>query len=191
MNVLHIITYVPNGEGAPYFFDIEWVPDLPTLHYPSGNPMEHSLSSHYRAIADIPKINADWLPDHFLASKDLLSVCDHLGCSYISHPIELNIQDKVSGKEYFFFVTPDRGNAMDLEKSKFTLGTNPKIDTPMSNTPTYERIEKLVIFKNIESDLSHLEEIQEVVYSSDFRDTYIKESLSFKNRRGLSICALG
>ncbi|QQQ50460.1 hypothetical protein JJQ97_24660 [Pseudomonas syringae] len=187
MNDLYIITYEPSDEGAPYFFDLEWVPDLPTFHYPSGNPMEHPLTSHYRAIADTPKINADWLPDHFLASKKLLEICDHLRCSYISRPIELNIQGKVSEKEYFFFVASDRINAMDLDMSTFTLDTNPKIDASMSSAPVYERIEKLVVLKNIKSDLFYFEEIHEVVCSSEFRDKYIEEGLaglSFKKIDG-------
>ncbi|RMR03108.1 imm11 family protein [Pseudomonas syringae group genomosp. 7] len=178
MKDLYIINYEPNGEGAPYFFDLEWLPDLPTFHYPSANPVEHFLATHYRAIADVPKINADWLPDHFLASKNLLAVCDQLGCSYISRPIELNIQEGVSEKEYFFFVASDRISAMDLDKSTFTLDTNPKIDTSMSNAPVYERIEKLVISKNIESHLFYFEEIHEIVCSSDFREKYVNENLS-------------
>ncbi|KTC61798.1 imm11 family protein [Pseudomonas savastanoi] len=177
MKRFYVISYEPDGEGAPFFFDLEWVPDLPTFHYPSGNPIEHSLTSHYRAIADTPKINADWLPDHFLSSNKLLTVCDKLGCSYISCPIELNIQGKISEKEYYFFAASDRINAMDVDKSTFTLDKNPKI-TSMPNVPTYERIEKLVILKNIESDLFYFEEIHKVVCSSDFRDTYIKEGLS-------------
>ncbi|MBS7471137.1 hypothetical protein KID98_09925 [Pseudomonas syringae] len=178
MKDLYIINYEPNGEGAPYFFDLEWVPDLPMFHYPSENPVESSLASHYRAIADTPKINADWLPDHFLASKKLLGICDHLRCSYISRPIELNIQGKVSEKEYFFFVASDRINAMDLDMSTFTLDTNPKIVASMSNAPVYERIEKLVVLKNIKSVLFYFKEIHEVVCSSEFRDQYIEEGLA-------------
>lgn len=178
MKDLYVISYEPNDEGAPYFFNLEWMPDLPTFHYPSENPMDRSLTSHYRAVAETPRINADWLPDHFLASGDLLSVCDCLGCSYISRPIELNIQGKVSEKKYFFFVASSRINAMDLDKSEFTLDTNPKSDSSMSNNPTYERIEKLVVLKNIDSDLFYFEEIHEVVCSSRFRDAYVKEGLS-------------
>ncbi|EPN30200.1 hypothetical protein PSTH1771_28195 [Pseudomonas syringae pv. theae] len=178
MKDLYIISYEPNGKGAPYFFDLDWVPDLPTFHYPSENPIERSLSASYRAIADTPEINADWLPDHYLASKNLLDVCDYLGCSYISRPIELDIQGKISEKEYFFFVASDRINAMDLERSTFTLDANPKIDASVSKNPTYERIEKLVIFNNIDSDLFYFEEIHEVVCSSDFRNAYIKKGLS-------------
>ncbi|QXW44907.1 imm11 family protein [Pseudomonas amygdali] len=178
MKNLYIISYEPNGEGAPYFFDLEWVPDLPTFHYPSENPVESSLTSHYRAIADTPKINADWLPDHFLASKKLLEICDHLRCSYISRPIELNIQGKVSDKEYFFFIASDRINAMDLDMSTFTLDTNPKINASIPNAPVYERIEKLVVLKNIKSHLFYFKEIHEVVCSSEFRDKYIAEGLA-------------
>ncbi|PHN51106.1 imm11 family protein [Pseudomonas syringae] len=184
MREFYAIVYNPGSEGVPYFFDIEWVPDLPTFHYPSGNPIEHSLTSHYRAIADTPKINADWLPDHFLASKKLLEICDHLRCSYISRPIEINIQGKVSEKKYFFFVASDRINAIDLDMSTFTLDTNPKIDASIFNAPTYERIEKLVLLKNIESDLFYFEEIRKIVCSSDFREACIEKGLSglsFKN----------
>lgn len=178
MKDLYIISYEPNGEDAPYFFDLEWVPNLPTFHYPSANPIECSLIAHYRANADTPKINADWLPDHFLASKDLLAVCDWLGCSYISRPIELNIQGRASEKEYFFFVASDRINAMDLDRSTFTLDTNPKVDAFMSNAAIYERIEKLVILKNIEADLFYFEEIHEVVCSNEFRNACMKKGLS-------------
>lgn len=71
--------------------------------------------------------------------------------------------------------------------STFTLDTNPKIDASMSSAPVYERIEKLVVLKNIKSDLFYFEEIHEVVCSSEFRDKYIEEGLaglSFKKIDG-------
>ncbi|WP_236708512.1 hypothetical protein [Pseudomonas sp. Root562] len=70
MKGLYIIGYEPDGEGAPYFFDLSWTPDLPTFHYPSENPAQGALSACYQAMADTPQLTADWLPDHFLASEN-------------------------------------------------------------------------------------------------------------------------
>ncbi|WP_095083290.1 Imm43 family immunity protein [Pseudomonas sp. Irchel s3h17] len=177
MKDLYLIKYEPDGEGAPYFFDLDWVPDLPTFHYPSENPAHGTLSAHYRAIANIPKICADWLPDHFLASKEFLEVCDSLECSYISRPVEVVIQGKAIQKKYFFFAVTERLRAMDAERSLFVLDSNVKVDVSNSSAPNYERIEKLVISEGIDSNLFYFEEINEIVCSARFLAECIKKNI--------------
>ena len=166
MKDFYIVSYKPDGEGAPYFFDMDWVPELPSFHYPSANPELSSLSSRYRAIADIRELEADWLPDHFLASHEFLAVCDKLSCSYISCATDLFLKGEPSRKEYFFFVVSERLRAMDVERSSFTLDSNPKLkDISM---PSYEVIDRLVILESIGAHLFYFEEIHEVVCSPKF-----------------------
>lgn len=175
MNDIYIISYEPDGEGAPYFFDLSWVPDLPTFHYPSENPVQGSLSSCYRALADVSQLTADWLPDHFLASKDFLDVCDAFECKYVSRPVELFTQGVIEqDKSYFFFAVVERLRAMDLDNSSFMLDSNVKSDD--FKRQNYERIDKLVVSENIESDLFYFEEIHEVVCS----DRFFKECVNKK-----------
>ncbi|KPG94940.1 hypothetical protein AEQ67_22635 [Pseudomonas sp. RIT-PI-q] len=169
MKDLYIINYEPDGEGAPYFFDLSWIPDLPTFHYPTENPGSGTLSADYQAVADVPQLSADWLPDHFLASKEFLAICDTFECKYVSRPVELLIQGKIrQDKRYFFFAVIERLRAMDLDNSSFVLDSNAKLEVHGSKSPNYERIDKLVVSKNINSDLFYFEEIHEVVCSARF-----------------------
>ncbi|MCD5973318.1 imm11 family protein [Pseudomonas quasicaspiana] len=178
MRDLYIVSYDPDGEGAPYFFDSKWVPDLPAFHFPSESPVESTLSTRYHVTADTPRITADWLPDHFLASKSFLRICDQLACSYISRPVDIDVQGTACGEAYFFFVPSERINAMNPEKSVFTLDENPKIDGSKSISPVYERIDKLEVSDDVESHLFYFNEIAEIVCSTDFRNECIRKSIS-------------
>ncbi|MEE5096190.1 DUF1629 domain-containing protein [Pseudomonas alliivorans] len=168
MKDFYLIKYEPDGDGAPYFFDLNWVPELPGFHSPSENPERSSLSSHYRAIADITELEADWLPDHFLASKKFMAVCDKFACSYISRPLDLILKGKSSTKDYFFFAVMERLRAMDLERSKFVLDSNSKTESDGADNPVFELIEKLVVMDDVESHLFYFEGIHETVCSAEF-----------------------
>nr|WP_178088929.1 DUF1629 domain-containing protein [Pseudomonas quercus] len=170
--------YIPDDEGAPYFFELNWVPDIPVFHYPTESPVQADLCESYQAIAHVAKITADWLPDHFLVSKKFLEICEKLNCSYVCRPVELIIKGKASGLEYFFFIASQRLMAMDLENSKFTIDQNPKIEEQRLNGPSYEKIEKLSIIAGVNSDLFYFEEIKEVVCSSFFRDQCLDKKVS-------------
>ncbi|MBC3951526.1 imm11 family protein [Pseudomonas folii] len=186
MKDLYIVSYKPDGEGAPYFFDSKWVPDLPAFHFPSENPVESTLSTRYHVTADSPGITADWLPDHFLASKSFLEICDQFACSYISRPVDIDLQGTACGKEYFFFVPSERISAMNLEDSVFTLDRNPKIDGSKSDDPVYERIDRLKVSGDVDSHFFYFNEIAEVICSTEFRNECIRKSIS-----GLSFKMIG
>jgi hypothetical protein len=178
MKDLYIVKYEPDGEGAPYFFDLNWVPGLPTFHYPTENPRLDILSSHYRAMADVPQLTADWMPDHFLASKTFLAVCDFCECKYVSRPVELFVHGKAKqDKEYFFFAVIERLRAMDLDNSSFVLDNNVKIEGADSRSLNYERIDKLVVADNVDSDLFYFEEIHEVVCSARFLNECVNKKI--------------
>ena len=184
MKDLYIIKYEPDGEGAPYFFDLNWVPDLPTFHYPTENRRLDILSTHYRAMADVPQLTADWMPDHFLASKTFLAVCDFCECKYVSRPVELFVHGKAKqDKEYFFFAVIERLRAMDLDNSSFVLDNNVKIEGADSRNLNYERIDKLVVAENIDSDLFYFEEIHEVVCSARFLNAVSYTHLTLPTNR--------
>jgi hypothetical protein len=169
MKDLYIINYEPDGKGAPFFFDLNWIPELPIFHYPTENPGGGTLSDHYQAKADVTQLSADWLPDHFLASKEFLAVCDFCKCKYISRPVELLTRGKTrQNKEYFFFAVIERLRAMDLDSSSFVIDSNAKSELLDSKNQNYERIDKLVVSKNIDSDLFYFEEIHEIVCSDRF-----------------------
>ncbi|MBN3967987.1 hypothetical protein IMW75_22250 [Pseudomonas gregormendelii] len=169
MKDLYIISYEPDGEGAPYFFELSWVPDLPTFHYPTENPETGALSPHYQAKANVLELSADWLPDHFLASKKFLAVCDSCECEYVSRAVELTIEEgREPSREYYFFAVTERIRAMDLEKSSFVIDSNAKIENADIQNPNYECIDKLVISTNVDADLFYFEEIHEVVCSGRF-----------------------
>lgn len=169
MKDLYIIKYEPDGEGAPYFFDLNWTPDLPDFHYPTENPKDEALSLNYRAIANVPNISADWLPDHFLASKKFLEVCDFYGCKYLSRPVQLIIHGGHGvNKQYSFFAVVERLMGMDPANSIFVLDINSKLEDGGEAHKNYERIDKLVISEKIDSDLFYFQEIHEVVCSARF-----------------------
>ena len=169
MKNLYIVSYEPDGEGAPYFFDFKWIPELPEFHYPTENPESGELIAKYRAVADVPQLNADWLPDHFLASEKFLAICDFCECSYVSRPVEILIEGKLApNKKYHFFAATERLRAMDLEKSSFVLDSNLKIEVNDTKNQNYERIDKLVISSGINSNFFYFEEIHEVVCSEQF-----------------------
>jgi hypothetical protein len=178
MKDIYIIRHEPDGEGAPYFFDLSWTPDLPTFHYPSENPVQGALSTCYRAMADIPQLTADWLPDHFLASKDFLAVCDAFECKYVSRPVELFTQGIAKqDKSYFFFAVVERLRAMDLNSSSFVLDSNVKLGAFDLKDSSYERIDKLVVLENIDSDLFYFEEIHEVACSARFLNECVNKKI--------------
>lgn len=168
MKEFYIVKYKPDGKSAPYFFDLEWSPELPEFHYPSKSPTDESFAESYSAVADVKGLRADWLIDHFLGSDRFLAICDEFDCRYVSRAIDLSLSDSSESlsKSYNFFVPLDRVRAMDVEKSSFVIDGNDK--TGFSEDVQYEKIDKLVIRNDIELHLFYFEEIREFVCSREF-----------------------
>jgi hypothetical protein len=177
MQEYYIVRYKPDGKGAPYFFDLEWSPELPEFHYPSKNPSSESLHDAYTAVADVEGLQADWLIDQFLASDSFLAICDDFKCPYLSREADLSLSNKLAplSQSYSFFVPLERLRAMDVNQSSFVVDSNDKAGC--SNDVEYERIDKLVMQSNIKSHLFYFEEIKEFVCSGDFFKAVLEKKI--------------
>ncbi|MDH0744734.1 hypothetical protein N5D61_00010 [Pseudomonas sp. GD03842] len=177
MQKYYIISYEPDGKGAPYFFDVEWSPELPEFHYPTQSPSSESLCDTYYAIAEVERLQADWLIDHFLGSDKFKAICDEFQCPYLSRKVVLSLSDGQAplSKVYSFFVPSERLRAMDVKQSSFVVDSNDKLGH--SHEVEYERIDNLVMQSGIKSHLFYFEEIKEFVCSDAFLKAVLERKI--------------
>lgn len=176
--LFYIVRCNPNGKDTPYFFNIDWEPQLPGFNFPMKMPDINKLANSYIAKTSISDIDADYLINHFIASTDILELCNELGVKYLSRSIELIQRNgKKTKKNYNLFFPSDRLYIMDEDESDYILDQSPKKSEVMDEI-AYEKIEKFIPKKDINLHLFLCKEIKELVCSMEFKDIFESRRLS-------------
>ncbi|MFJ4065894.1 imm11 family protein [Pseudomonas sp. NPDC089996] len=185
-NEFFVLKYAPNGADTPYFFETEWLPELPEFHYPTENPK--NLNNEYQVKAEIEFLNADYLPDQFLASRKFIDLCDELDVKTIHRKVEINgLQGSI--QNYFFFAPAERISLLDESRSEFSRETDKHTGRPAISSeedgqfPVYEAIDLFMTLPS-SAHLFFCRELKELVCSKEFQTRFIEtrmKGISFES----------
>lgn len=173
----YVLKYTPDGAGSPYFFETNWLPELPDFHYPTENPKK--LNNQYEVNAKIDFVDADYLPDQFLASRKLITLCNQLAIDAVYRKVDLiGLRGKI--KDYYFFAPTKRISLLDEGKSKFSRDVDKHTGRPATSLeedgefPVYEIIDRFVVSPLVCSHLFFCRELKELVCSETFRAKFVE-----------------
>lgn len=184
MNTFYVVSSKSNGEDIPYFFEINWNPELPVFDVHAESPDSNKFAGAYRVNAEIDGLEIDLLINDYLASDDFLYMCSSLNTDYLSIPAEVFLNDgSKPAKRYNFFCVKMRKWALNQDKSDYALADE-KLLRPQEDRgfgPVYERIDKFVFKDDLVADLFYCEEIKQVICSSKFKMEFELRSFSGLN----------
>lgn len=184
MSTFYVVNSSANGEDIPYFFEMNWNPELPVFDLHADSPESNDFARAYKVNADIDNLEVDLLVNDYLASADFLEMCSSLGIDYLSIPAEVILSDgSKTAKRYNFFCIKMRKWALNQQKSVYALADErllrPQEDRKIG--PVYERIDSFVFKDDVAADFFYCEEIKQVVCSSKFKAEFESRKFSGLN----------
>ncbi|WP_372490448.1 imm11 family protein [Pseudomonas sp. WHRI 8519] len=144
-----------------------------------ANPQELEIKHKYKlhltdSNLDINKIDFDFYQiGATYVSQRFLDVCDSLGVKYRAVPLELQVGQKTRRGEFFIFLPGESLAAMDKAKSIYKVSkdieTGKVIDSSLYPcSVSIDKIDLLVISKDIQSDMFRCQETLELFCSQRF-----------------------
>lgn len=144
-----------------------------------SNPQRLEIKHEYKLNLtsenlDIDKIDFDF---HQIGatyvSQRFLDVCDSLGSKYRAVPLELQVGEKTRRGEFFIFLPGESLAVMDKTKSIYEISkdieTGKVIDSPLyPGSVSIDKIDLLVLSKDIQSDIFRCQETLELFCSQRF-----------------------
>jgi len=180
-NDFYILKYAPDGAGAPFFFETDWLPELPEFHYPTENPK--GLNHQYTVKAKIDFLDADYLPDQFLASQRFIELCHELSVDAICKKVKIvGLRGDMRG--YYFFAPSERISLLDKDNSQFSLEVDKHTGRPAVSSeedgefPVYEVIDLFRVAPEVSSHLFFCRELRDVVCSEVFKRKFVQAGMT-------------
>jgi len=172
-----IVNSAPGEPGVPYFFDKDWMPDLPDCFadfYTS--PLDESMfSGHYALRAKTYQLNGDFFIDDHLASRQMCDMCARLDVDYIHIPVDVSLyRGKVPEKKYFLFFLKKYISILDADKSIYKICS----DSEGLEHTYYDSIDLFKIRGGVVDNLFFCKELMMPVCSGLFKDECEKLGLT-------------